>query len=217
VPGWRRQVVAAVAVAALAALALLAVAVRAGGPLPGEVRLLRAVVVRGGAWHTVWSGVATATDTLPLAVLTVAGCLAAFLAGHRRPATLAMLACGLIWLVNPVLKAVVARPRPEIVQLPGHLSEHSFPSGHAANSAVVVGAAALVATAIWPRLRTAAAVATVATVTLVAAAQLALARHYPSDLVAGWLLALPALAAVAGLRGTASAGRTTGRRAGPVG
>ena len=51
-----------------------------------------------------------------------------------------------------VLKALVERPRPDIVpRLIDVDASFSLPSGHAANSAAVYGAMALVATVIWWR------------------------------------------------------------------
>ena len=67
------------------------------------------------------------------------------------------------------------------------LSEYTFPSGHAANTAALAAAAILIA---WPtRYRTSAAIAGVGLVLVVGLSQLALGVHYPSDIVAGWLWA----------------------------
>jgi undecaprenyl-diphosphatase len=104
-----------------------------------------------------------------------------------------------VWLVNPALKALLARPRPDVTELPGHLSEHSFPSGHAANSAVVVGAAVLIVASWRGTHRIVSLALGAVTLIVVATAQLALGRHYPSDIVAGWLLAAAVLATAAGL------------------
>jgi membrane-associated phospholipid phosphatase len=179
---------AAAAAAAGLALVVLTVAVRAR-PLPGEEDLLRRWLVRDGRWRDLWEAVATATDLLPLVVLAGLAALGLAVLGRWREALVALGACVVVWLVNPVLKSLVARSRPDVVTLPEHLSEHSFPSGHAANSAVVVGAALLVLArlrrgqgAVWPLVGA-------GLLVLVAAAQLALGRHYPSDVLAGWLLA----------------------------
>jgi membrane-associated phospholipid phosphatase len=180
---------AAAAAAAGLALVVLTVAVRARDPLPGEEDLLRRWLVRDGRWRDLWEAVATATDLLPLVVLAGLAALGLAVLGRWREALVALGACVVVWLVNPVLKSLVARSRPDVVTLPEHLSEHSFPSGHAANSAVVVGAALLVLArlrrgqgAVWPLVGA-------GLLVLVAAAQLALGRHYPSDVLAGWLLA----------------------------
>ena len=108
-----------------------------------------------------------------------------------------IVSCAVVWLVNPPLKSLVGRGRPDVAVLPDRLSEYSFPSGHAANSAVVAGAAVLVVLSVAGS-RAARVVALVAgvAVLVVAGAPLALGRHYPSDLVAGWLEALAVLAVV---------------------
>jgi membrane-associated phospholipid phosphatase len=63
---------------------------------------------------------------------------------------------------------------------------------------VVVGAAVLVI-ASWQRTHRRVSLALgAATLIVVATAQLVLGRHYPSDIVAGWLLAAAVLATAAG-------------------
>jgi undecaprenyl-diphosphatase len=188
--------------AALAALGLsaLAVAVSAVDPLPGEDWLLRALVVADrSAQHDLWAGVARATDLVPLVV--VSGASAVVLLVRRRwlAALDLLLVSGVVWAVNPLLKSAVARPRPDVVDLPSGLSGYSFPAGHAANTAVLALGLLLVAggssrRSRWP------AVAGAAFVLLAAYGQLALGRHYPSDLVAGWLLSVAVVA------GTVAAG-----------
>jgi undecaprenyl-diphosphatase len=91
---------------------------------------------------------------------------------------------GVVWAVNPLLKELVGRSRPDLWPLPPDVSEYSFPSGHAANSAALVGALVLI-------LRRLPAALIGAAVLLVAGwAQLALGLHYPSDVLAGWVWAL---------------------------
>ena len=93
------------------------------------------------------------------------------------------------WLVNSGVKALVGRPRPDIVP---HLTEAggaSFPSGHSFNSAVVYLAIALAFAAMSPRqpvrltIIAAAAILSMA----IAFSRVWLGVHFPSDVVAGWL------------------------------
>ena len=92
-----------------------------------------------------------------------------------------------VWAVNPVLKELVARSRPDLWPAPMELSEYTFPSGHAANTAALAAATILIA---WStRYRAAACAAGVGLVLVVGLGQLALGVHYPSDIVAGWLWA----------------------------
>ncbi len=98
-----------------------------------------------------------------------------------------MVVVGVVWAFNPVLKQVVARSRPDLWPAPTELSEYTFPSGHAANTAALAAAAILIA---WStRYRTSAPVAGVVFVLVVGLSQLALGVHYPSDIIAGWLWA----------------------------
>lgn len=181
------------------ALGLLTLAVLARGPLPGEERLLREALVTGGGWRESWSTVADTTDLLPLVLVACLAAVVLAVAGHLRVAAVGLGACLVVWALNPAVKELVGRARPDVVDLPAGLSEHSFPSGHAANSAVVVGAGLLVVASLhYRRAVTVGAVAVGAVVlTAAAAAQLALGRHYPSDVLAGWLLAAAVVAAAA--------------------
>jgi membrane-associated phospholipid phosphatase len=173
-------------------LAALAGAVSWRDPLPGETWLLETVGAVDGGWRTAASAVARATDLLPVVAVTGLVVVGLGLRGRVRVAVLLAVACATVWLVNPLLKTLVARPRPALVDLPERLSAHAFPSGHAANSAVVVGAVVLLV--VGSGRRRSAAVVGAAVLVVVAAAQLTLARHYPSDIVAGWLLAAAVLA-----------------------
>ncbi len=92
---------------------------------------------------------------------------------------------GVVWAVNPLLKQLVGRSRPDLWPLPPDVSEYSFPSGHAANTAALVGALVLILHRRLPAVLLGAAV-----LLAVGWSQLALGRHYPTDVLAGWLWAL---------------------------
>jgi membrane-associated phospholipid phosphatase len=195
--GERFVVVAAVAALTLSGLALV---VSATDPLPGEDWLLqRLVVSEGGPGQDVWGAVARLTDLVPVAVLTSGAALALLLRRRWWDAADLLLVSVAVWVVNPVLKSAVGRPRPDVVDLPSGLSGWSFPAGHAANTMVLVLALLLVWHVSGRRLRGAAVVGT-AFVLLTAYAQVALGRHYPSDLLAGWLLSLAVVAGTAAVR-----------------
>jgi undecaprenyl-diphosphatase len=99
------------------------------------------------------------------------------------------------WLLNPLLKRVFTRDRPEVRALVEPTSPWSLPAGHAVAAAAFAACAVIVA---WPtRARTAVTVAAVAYVGVVGASRLVLAVHFPTDLVAGWALAVAAVAGVA--------------------
>lgn len=169
----------------------LTVAVLARDPLPGEVRLLEAVRVGAdSAAGRAWQAVSDGTDLLPLAVAALVG-LAVLVAARRRgEAALLGSALLVVALVNPLLKALVGRERPDLLAEAADVSRYAYPSGHAAHSMALVGAALAVLLPVLGSLGRAVAIgAGAGLLALVAAAQLALSRHYPSDLLAGWLWA----------------------------
>ena len=195
-------------------LLALSAQVIAVGAVPGERRLLEKVVQRSGARAAEVAGlVDQGTSNGPLAVLTAV--LVAVLVRHGRArAALAVGVCVFGALVtNPLLKWLVDRPRPEQLSSLEGASALSFPSGHAAGTAAAAVAAVLVATG--ARRRPAVVLAVVLATVLVvvtAAAQLALARHHPSDVVAGWLWGAAWTTAVwARLGPPAQSGRGAGR------
>lgn len=107
----------------------------------------------------------------------------------RREAVLLALTVASGWLVNSALKALVGRPRPQIVP---HLIEaggNSFPSGHSFNSAVVYIAMALAFAALSPRAAVRRSVIGAAVVVSLAIAwsRVWLGVHWPTDVAAGWL------------------------------
>lgn len=176
-----------VAAGLLTALAALTVAVLAVDPLPGETDLLRAARVDPDATGR-WQALSDATDLLPVALLAGGASLLLFAAGRRAAALLVVAAPLGAALANGLVKALVRRDRPELM-LSTDASAFAFPSGHAAHSSAVVAAMAVVLLSVLGRRGTAATVVVAAaTVGLVASTQLALARHYPSDLLAGALL-----------------------------
>jgi len=93
------------------------------------------------------------------------------------------------WLVNSGMKALVGRPRPEIVP---HLTEAggaSFPSGHSFSSAVVYISMALAFASLSARHSVRYTVVGVAMVlsAMIAWSRVMLGVHFPSDVTAGWL------------------------------
>jgi undecaprenyl-diphosphatase len=90
-----------------------------------------------------------------------------------------------------VFKAILTRARPEIVTRLVEVDQSwSLPSGHAANSAAVYGAIALVATVLWWRKRQRRTIWAAAgmLVFLIGLSRVWLGVHWPSDVVAGWLV-----------------------------
>ncbi|WP_433162476.1 phosphatase PAP2 family protein [Kribbella sp. CA-247076] len=129
--------------------------------------------------------VSDATELAPLAVAGGVVLLVLLVRQRWRDAVFLTVGVGVVWAVNPLLKRVFERSRPDLWPLPADVSEYSFPSGHAANTAALVAALVLLLHRRLP------AGLLGAVVLLVAGwAQLALGRHYPTDVLAGWLWAL---------------------------
>lgn len=127
---------------------------------------------------------------LGLVVFAVSGFLV--LQGMWRMGTFVLLACSGAWFINAALKQLFQRPRPDVVPHLREVMTMSFPSGHALTSAVVyltLGALLMrVATrpiAKWYCMG----LAMLATF-LVGASRVYLGVHYPTDVVAGWLVGL---------------------------
>jgi undecaprenyl-diphosphatase len=150
---------------------------RARGPhwLPGAMRDLTAL---GSA------------PVLIFFVLAVAGSLAARRQFHALALLLAATLGGR--LLNVVLKALFARPRPAFELHLTEVSSMSFPSGHAMDSAVIyLTMAALLARLVQPRLLKMYFLGLAGFLTVVIGiSRVYLGVHYPSDVLAGWTAGL---------------------------
>lgn len=127
---------------------------------------------------------------LTLTVLAVGGFL--LLQGMWRTALFVSLASLGGWFLNSALKQLFQRPRPDVVPHLRDVMSLSFPSGHAMTSAVVYLTLGALMMRIAERRLTkfyCMAVAVLATV-LVGATRIYLGVHYPTDVIAGWLIGL---------------------------
>jgi undecaprenyl-diphosphatase len=127
---------------------------------------------------------------LGLTVFTVAGFL--LLQGLWRRALFVTLASSGGWFINGALKQLFQRPRPDVVPHLREIMTMSFPSGHALQSAVVYLTLGALSMHIAKRRLTklyCMSVAMLATV-LVGASRIYLGVHYPTDVLAGWLIGL---------------------------
>jgi undecaprenyl-diphosphatase len=127
---------------------------------------------------------------LGLVVLAVAGFLV--LQGMWRPGIFVVLATWGGWFINGALKQFFQRPRPDIVSHLREVMTTSFPSGHALTSAVVYLTLGALSMRIAKRRITkfyCMGVAMLTTV-LVGVSRVYLGVHYPTDVVAGWMIGL---------------------------
>lgn len=185
---WRRhQVGPGLSLAAAGIAVALGVWVVAEGPVPGERRILVWIHDAGGSVDRAAIATTRLTDLVPLGILAV-GVLVVLLATHRRAdAAFFVAGVALVWAANPALKELVGRSRPDLWPLPDSVSEYSFPSGHAANTAALVGGLVMILQS--RRRRVAGTVVGAAALVVVGLSQVALGRHYPSDILVGWLWA----------------------------
>jgi undecaprenyl-diphosphatase len=127
---------------------------------------------------------------LGLAVIAVSGFL--FLQGLWRRAAIVFAASVGGWFLNSALKQLFQRARPDVVP---HLREAmslSFPSGHALQSAAVYLTLGVLMMRFAHRRITkiyCIAIAGIATV-LVGLSRVYIGVHYPTDVIAGWLIGL---------------------------
>lgn len=175
-------------------LMALTVAVTARDPLPAEDAVLTAVHADDSGWQRGWQAVSDASNTEVLAAVAAVVCVGLMLRHRTVDAVPVAVAFGAAWVLVVVLKAVVARPRPAMWPQPADVSAHGYPSGHAAASAALAGALLLVLRRVaGSGARAAALTVGAGVVVLVGASQVVLGRHYPSDVLAGWLLAAACL------------------------
>ena len=96
------------------------------------------------------------------------------------------------WIINDALKLLFARPRPSVVPHLREVSSLSFPSGHALTSAVVflTLGTLLMRVAKKPLAKWYCIAVAMGATALVGTSRVYLGVHYPSDVVAGWLIGL---------------------------
>jgi undecaprenyl-diphosphatase len=150
-------------------------------------------VAIGPAWlQEAARDVTSLGSIIVLAIFTLAAVGYLFLARERISAWLLLVAVfGGIALVD-VLKAVFARPRPDLVLPAARVFTASFPSGHASLSAITyLTMGALLARAQSSTMigRYFLALAAFLTV-LIGVSRIYLGVHYPTDVLAGWCIGL---------------------------
>ena len=163
----------------------------------------------------------TGTGAPAYAVAAVAGAVAT---GTRRwwwrGALAGVTALALAEVLRISLATAVARPRPPRTDWLAHASGYAFPSGHSTTSTLLaIGlAAALLTRARRPFARAAAVIVPALWAIAVSVDRVYLGVHWPTDVLAGWLLAaligcvlLPPLAALTRALSSSPAAWPTGR------
>ncbi|GAA0294302.1 hypothetical protein GCM10009087_00100 [Sphingomonas oligophenolica] len=194
-PPWLMIGAAAVAVGVLL-LGLVGFIIDRGLQLGFDRSILLAMrhgTMHGAALGPPWVKVAMIDVTaiggvtvLPIIVTVTAG----FLAVRRLWLTMGLVLGGTISgsIMVAIVKTLVARARPELTDHLVQVSSASFPSGHAANSAIVyLTIASLIVQIVEGRgARAYILVTTALLVTIIGVSRIYLGVHWPSDVLAGW-------------------------------
>lgn len=143
---------------------------------------------------SIWTDV-FAPGPLRVVVAVVAAWL--LLRGAPRPALWAVTTMTVGGLVGVLLKLLVGRPRPELLDPVARATGYSFPSGHALNATLAAGVLVMVFLpyAREPVQRAALWGAALVLVVLTGFTRVALGVHWTSDVVGGWLLGVAVVAA----------------------
>ena len=128
------------------------------------------------------------TSVIALLTLIAVGFL--FVVRRRVMALEVMLAAGGGALISTVLKHVFERPRPAFIAAGVPIDTFSFPSGHAMLSAVIYLTLGALLTQVVPGRRSKAYVigVAIALTMVIGLSRVYLGVHYPSDVLAGWIV-----------------------------
>jgi undecaprenyl-diphosphatase len=130
-------------------------------------------------------------EGLVVATITVVAGTLLWLLGQRAYTALLAAAVGGAGVIYPVLKLVFDRPRPQLFEWRAHyVLSSSYPSGHATMAMVLLVVLAYIVYRLAGRRRTgvAAMLLAGALVLLIGLSRLYLGVHYPSDVIAGYVV-----------------------------
>jgi YegS/Rv2252/BmrU family lipid kinase len=135
-------------------------------------------------------GVETLFAGLGMAILTLLLAVPLWVRKHHRAAVYVVLVMVTDNVAYDLIKVAYGRNRPVWQEPLGQLTSHSFPSGHSASTAAYAGVVIVVTSMLVRRgnLRRLICTAVLLLPLLVGADRVLLGRHYPTDVVAGWLL-----------------------------
>lgn len=174
-------------IAAVSGFVSLAEEVREGDALAVDVKILELINQLSAPWLDSFFTFATHLgDVIAVAAVGLAACAVLFKKRQHRSVVLLVASVLGAVIISHSLKLLFARPRPELWEALVNVTTFSFPSGHAiASSALALTLAYISWATKW---RVAAVITGVVYAFLVGLSRLYLGVHYPSDVVAGWLV-----------------------------
>lgn len=132
-------------------------------------------------------------STAFLVPVSVVAFIVLLLYGRRRQDAL-LFACSVAgaFVLGEILKHLVRRPRPHLFAWPASITGYSFPSGHSLMSAAVYGSLALIlsSSAISKSGRYNFFLLAILLIAVIGVSRVALAVHWPTDVLGGWTLGL---------------------------
>ncbi|WP_426502882.1 phosphatase PAP2 family protein [Dactylosporangium sp. McL0621] len=141
------------------------------------------------AWRATMSAVTHSGDSAVVRGLTLLALLVLLVRRDRTAAGFLVATAATSTVVRLALLGLVHRPRP--ADRLTTASGYSYPSGHTTSSAVAAGVVIVLGWALLPNRWSRAALVAVAGgwAVLVGVSRVALAAHWPTDVIGGWLLA----------------------------
>ena len=173
----------------LVLVVVLGLAVQAAVLAPLDDAVFRALALTKGAASdgliTAARAVSWLGDGERRSILLALSVIWLFWKKERRLALVMLVFPVLAGVTSDILKAIFDRPRPDLVPHLDHVSSMSFPSGHATNATALFLIMAFLLPVGSPKLRLAVAMLLALAV---GTARVMLGVHWPSDVVAGWIL-----------------------------
>jgi undecaprenyl-diphosphatase len=184
---------AAVAIGATLAFAELAETVSEGATQQFDESVLRWIGAhQSDAIRTAMLEITLLGTGLVLMTMVAISALFLWLSDHRFSAILLFIATWGGVAMNSILKSRFDRPRPQVFEWGTHVLTSSFPSGHAMAATIAYGTVAYLAARLqrarWARWLTLFVAALL--ILLICASRLYLGVHYPSDVLAGFVMGL---------------------------